>query len=101
MYGASGLFGEKGRVLCNMFEGPARFDQYAWKLRFGRDVTMDLLVRNAVERAIIVKAEISRVNDVVSSSCLRKVIQRLQAPYSQTKKSVFRRVCRSKCRTDL
>ena len=43
----------------------------------------NLLISNSVERAVIVKAEISRVNDVVRSSLLRKVVQGPQISCSE------------------
>ena len=32
MYGTFRLFGEKGRVLCNVFEGSAHHNQYACRI---------------------------------------------------------------------
>ena len=65
-------------------------------------VIRHLLISNAVERAVIVEAEISRVNDVIRPSLLRKDVQGPQISYSEPDESLHGADLRSqRCTTDL
>ena len=45
---------------------------------------MDVLVGDAVERAVVVETEVTSVNDVVGASVRSELVQRLQISYNES-----------------